>query len=156
MGAAALQSPAYSPGSQVEARTWRPTTIGGVTGPGRALRAPLRLRWRLVLGGVAGATSGILGDAEIRGAAWGVAPRRMRRLRVPPKLAPAGMGHSALHLTDQGELGCPVSPPVGPAVRLRAFGFGSPRLAPARVAAQPQRCSSALKLALQERDIAGS
>ena len=33
------------------------------------------------------------------------------------------------------ELGCPVSPPVGPAVRLRAFGFDSPRFAPARAAA---------------------
>ena len=57
----------------------------------------------MVLGGVAGATSGILGDAKIRGAAWGVAPRRMRRFRAPQKLAPAGMGHSALHLMDKGE-----------------------------------------------------
>ena len=63
----------------------------------------------------------------------------MRRFMAPPKLAPARMGHSALHLTDQGErfvrAGLPVSPPVGPAVRLRAFGFDSPRLAPARMAA---------------------
>ena len=126
-----------------------------------ALRAPLRLRWRLVLGGAAGATSGISGDAKIRGAAWGVAPRRMRRFMAPPKLAPAELGHSALHLTDQGERfvrawlprvaarrpGCA---PAGVWIRFPAPCAG-PSGRSNRSAARRR-----LKLALQERDFAGS
>ena len=126
-----------------------------------ALRAPLRLRWRLVLGGVAGATSGVLGDAKIRGTAWCGAPWRMRRFMAPPKLAPAEMGHSALHLTDQEErfvrAGLPRvaarRPGCAPAdVWIR---FPAPCAGPSgrsnRSAARRR-----LKLALQERDFAGS